>query len=379
VSFAVAACLPGAGTANAQWARQTTFDVGAIRLTRDDFADTDGVNVAALWSRWNERVSVIGSGAATRASDGRATAMGLGSASYAVPIRRLRLEGGATATVLGTSDLRPSSSWLAFGRAHLLADGAGAWLGAGGGSVRRERATLGAVTGEAGLWGRRGEQRLSLSAATVRTSTVYTVIFSDETILRVREPVGYADATLVAHGAWRAFELDASGVVRRGWRGNIGSSAAASLAGAWWVTPHVGVAAALGRQLADPMRGTARARYATVALRFSAERHGPRRAAPAPRVVAGDASIVAMPAGDGATLLRVHSPGARRVELMGDLTGWEPVAMERSGDRWELRLTAPSGAHHVLVRVDGGAWLPPSNLPRIDDELGGRVGLMIVP
>ena len=94
MSFAVLACVVCAGTANAQWARQTTFDVGATRLTRDDFADTDGVSVAGLWSRWSERVSLVASGAATRVSDGRSTGIALGSASYTVPIHRLRLEGG---------------------------------------------------------------------------------------------------------------------------------------------------------------------------------------------------------------------------------------------------------------------------------------------
>src|SRR5215207_3530135 len=123
--FAVSACLALAEAANAQWARQTSFDVGAIRLTRDDFADTDGVNVAALWSRWNDRVSLIASGAATRATDSRSTGIALGSASYLVPVRAVRLEAGATGTVLGTSDLSPASSVLGFGRAHMLGNGTG--------------------------------------------------------------------------------------------------------------------------------------------------------------------------------------------------------------------------------------------------------------
>lgn len=378
MSFAGLACFCLAGTANAQWARQTTFDVGAIRLTRDDFADSDGINVAALWSRWNERVALIASGAATRASDGRATGIGVGSASYSVPLRRVRLEAGGTATVLGTSDLRPTSSWLGFGRAHLLGRSGGAWIGMGGGGVRRERRTLGAATGELGVWAHRGEQRVSLSAATVRTSTVSTVIFSDQTVLRVREPVGYADVALAAHGAWRAFELDASAVVRHAWKGDVASAGAASIGGAWWATPYVGLAAAVGRQLSDPMRGTARARYATIALRLSAERHGPARASPVPPPTGG-ATIVATPVGRGDALVRVEAPGARGVELMGDFTGWEPVPLERRGDAWTLRLTMRPGPHHVLVRIDGGAWEPPANLPQIDDEFGGRVGLMVVP
>jgi hypothetical protein len=64
---------------------------------------------------------------------------------------------------------------------------------------------------------------------------------------------------------------------------------------------------------------------------------------------------------------------------MGDITGWEPRALERRDRWWEIRLTAEAGAHHVVVRVDGGAWMVPANLPRLDDELGGTVGLIVIP
>jgi hypothetical protein len=380
VSFAVFACLVCAGTANAQWARQTTFDVGATRLTRDDFADTDGVSVAGLWSRWNERVSLVASGAATRVTDGRSTGIALGSASYAVPIDRARVEGGATATILGTSDLGPSSSVMGFGRAHLLGTGRGAWIGGGGGTVHLEGATFPAGTGEMGAWYRRGEQRLTLSAVTVGTSTVSTVIFSDQTVVRVRDPVRYADVSLVGHGAWGRFEADAMALSRHAWKGDLASSPTAAVSAAWWATPWVAVVGALGRQLSDPMRGTVRARYATVAIRVSAERHGPvlplRTPPPA---VTGEASLIAVPAGKGEVVLRVQAPGAQRLELMGDLTGWEPRQLSRRDAYWELRLTTAAGAHHVVVRIDGGRWIVPANLPHLDDELGGTVGLIVVP
>jgi hypothetical protein len=32
-----------------------------------------------------------------------------------------------------------------------------------------------------------------------------------------------------------------------------------------------------------------------------------------------------------------------------------------------------------MVRIDGGAWVAPANLPQIDAELGGTVGLLVVP
>ena len=89
--------------------------------------------------------------------------------------------------------------------------------------------------------------------------------------------------------------------------------------------------------------------------------------------------MVAVSADGGAAVVRVHAPGARTVELMSDITGWAPVELTRRGDWWEVRLTTAPGSHHVVLRIDGGAWVPPSNLPRIDDELGGKVGLIVIP
>jgi hypothetical protein len=380
MSFAVVVHVACAGAANAQWARQTTFDVGATRLTRDDFADTDGVTIAGLWSRWSERISLVASGAGTRVSDGRSTGIALGSASYLVPIHRVRIEGGATATVLGTTDLSPSSSVVAFGRTHLLGANWGAWAGGGGGTVHLEGTTFAAGTGDAGAWFRRGEQRLTLSAVAIGTSTVASLEFGDGTVFRVRDPVRYADVSLLAHRTWGRLDLDVMGLSRHVSKGALESIPTASVAAAWWMTPYVAVTGALGRQLAEPMRGTVRARYATVAVRLSAERHGP--VAPLrtpPRVPAGEASLVALTDDAGSTLVRVHAQGARRVELMGDFTDWEPTPLERRGDRWELRFRVKSGSHHVLVRVDGGKWVVPANLPRLDDELGGTVGLIVIP
>ena len=269
---------------------------------------------------------------------------------------------------------------LGFARAHWLGRKWGTWLGAGGGKVRVDETTFGAGTGELGAWLRRGDQRLTLSATTVRTSLVSTVIFSDETVLRIQEPVRYADVALGGHGAWGRLELDALAISRHAWKGELASAPTAAIGVAWWATPYMAVAGAFGRQLADPLRGTARTRYATVSLRFSAERHGPARAVRAlPAVPVGEASLLVVPGGGGTSVVRVHAPGAQRVELMSDVTGWTPVVLERRGDHWEARLTIASGSHHVVVRIDGGQWVPPANLSVIDDDLGSRVGLIVIP
>jgi hypothetical protein len=37
------------------------------------------------------------------------------------------------------------------------------------------------------------------------------------------------------------------------------------------------------------------------------------------------------------------------------------------------------GTHRMLVRIDRGAWRPAANTPAVNDDLGGRVGLLVVP
>jgi len=39
----------------------------------------------------------------------------------------------------------------------------------------------------------------------------------------------------------------------------------------------------------------------------------------------------------------------------------------------------PAGTHEIGVRVNGGAWRAPPGLVLIADELGGQVGLLVLP
>ena len=64
---------------------------------------------------------------------------------------------------------------------------------------------------------------------------------------------------------------------------------------------------------------------------------------------------------------------------MGDFTQWQPIALAQTGDRWRAEQAIASGPHRVAVRIDGGDWRVPVNLPRVDDGYGGVVGLVTVP
>ena len=72
---------------------------------------------------------------------------------------------------------------------------------------------------------------------------------------------------------------------------------------------------------------------------------------------------------------------ASSVEIMADFTAWEPVALARipSGGVWRLERPVEPGLHRIAVRIDGGQWNVPTNLPRVSNGFGGTVGLVTVP
>jgi hypothetical protein len=76
--------------------------------------------------------------------------------------------------------------------------------------------------------------------------------------------------------------------------------------------------------------------------------------------------------------LEVRAPGARLVELAGDFTSWEPLALQHvSGDRWTATVLLEAGVHQVNVRLDGGAWMPPPGAPTTADGYGGTTGVLV--
>jgi hypothetical protein len=66
------------------------------------------------------------------------------------------------------------------------------------------------------------------------------------------------------------------------------------------------------------------------------------------------------------------------MELAGDFTRWAPVAMERDGEIWVLRLDAPMGVHHFGFFADGD-WFLPENAPdTVSDDWGRRNATIVI-
>jgi hypothetical protein len=77
--------------------------------------------------------------------------------------------------------------------------------------------------------------------------------------------------------------------------------------------------------------------------------------------------------------LRVRSAAGRSVEVMGDFTDWQPVALHQTGrDRWEVALPIAPGVHRLNIRVDGGRWGVPPAVAVVADEFNGSVGIVVI-
>lgn len=125
-----------------------------------------------------------------------------------------------------------------------------------------------------------------------------------------------------------------------------------------------------GRSLADPLFGTPGSLTVSAGISIRPARW----TAPPPPAVAAIGDAV-----DGGRRVRfsIRAPGADRVELAGDFTGWEPVPMERRGQRWETDRVIPPGVHHFSFLVDG-EWALPAGAPGVVEDGWGRENASIV-
>jgi hypothetical protein len=141
------------------------------------------------------------------------------------------------------------------------------------------------------------------------------------------------------------------------------------------VSPMVALTAGLLVQPANP--GVAARRGAVLGLRLSGARELLPRLVNAPKPTA---MLTTVRFADTSATIDMAAPGANSVEVSGDFTQWNPVALERqAGDRWALTTPITPGVHHFVVRVNGGNWQPPPGLPQATDLYEGVVGVIVAP
>lgn len=375
----------------AQAAFATTVDVGA-----PSDASTSGVLPRLLGGRatLDSRAWALAlSGQSLRAADGVATTFGSASSTRRfLENSSLRLSVGGD--VLAASRGNDPTAWRGAVRAGPTSSGRAGQFdayaklgriidGADGRGLHGFGLQFGRTFSRGTITMRAEQTSFAIFQAPVRDTTYYVLEFpfhSRRTPTLARSH--YVDATTQI--AWRvrgsewALDLGArsGGIATEGSRW-ARIDAALPLGG------PVLLALQLGTRPGIPELGLPTMRAAAVALRFAnAWRFGggldsvATNGVVAPRV----ARFALVRSSDGATSVVLRRVRAAVVEVMGDFTGWEAVRMEPHGrDEWRLALRVAPGLHRVLLRVDGGDWRPPPDLPLTSDELDDRVGLLLVP
>ena len=301
-------------------------------------------------------------------ASGSATIIGGARAPIA---RRWLLEGSAELFGVAGTSVRGAVAATGSGRAIWMPGAGGIWVSGAASMARREAGGLPAHAAEAGAWWSWSRGRVS---ATVVDQRAKAQLFAGplRTVLVGTLPVHYQEGTLAARLEGDATSLELSAGIRRDPDAASVYEPTFALTAAFWQTERRAWTVSLSRLPPDWVRGADAAQWIAVGLRLYEPRPATARAA---RI----RPVISVSAGDQQRVVLVRAPGARTVELMADFTDWTPVPLRALGDLFQREMDVASGTHRVVVRLDGGPWRPATNTPAVDDDLGGRVGLLVVP
>ena len=370
--LALAVCAAAGATPCAAQV-EAGLDAVASWVRYDGFLGSGAASVSPSLAWRSRRTTLAARGSFLVFESGNTSLQGLLTASaFTAPLGPLRAE------FLGEAG---ASSYVGFAhfahalgrlRAHVLGNHWGAWAGPLAGSVASDAGGNGATGLEAGGWTR--WPAVALELAWTRVTVADT---------------SYADLVVRARTQPGVLDLSASLGTRSSNRGGLPAtygdlSLAVRLAG------PLALIASVGEYPSDPVGGSVAGRYVTAGLRlsppparrapatgtFTTPSYGRGREAPATT----EPAVVAMERDGDLAVPVLRADGARLVELMGDFTGWQPVALAAGSDgRWRYEAGLPTGMYRFNVRLDGGPWGVPAGVPTADDEFGSSVGVLVVP
>lgn len=377
------------GPLGAQWRADAGLGVARITQPESPVRSAATVNGSLVWLRTS--AAVAGSGGLTLPSGGGARMQGeLGASVRSDARRRATIEATGVVSAYEESRFPLMLSGFAGLRAHVRAGRVGAWAGAAAGTLDDGAFTYPHTLWEAGLASSWRSVRVTASATRNRTLGEPRIEFLGDPPLQVtvRDGLRYTDAVVAMEARPRQLEIDGR-LARRSVQQTIAyeelppARVFGTASAAWWMTPRLALAGSFGHELADLARGLPEARHATLGLRIRLHDAAPATSRPVSRrrVITGAAPDVLIERGgtQGVTLRVLASATVRTIEVAGTFSEWEPLRLySDGGGAWSLATPIPAGQHRVMIRVDGGVWMPPANLPSVDDEVGGRVGLFTV-
>ncbi len=351
---------------------RSTLDVGfSVVHFPDDSSTVVGPSVG--WTSAVERghlfglLNAGGVGSISGAS-GSVTASGGARAPIA---SHLLAEGSGE--LFGVASSSASNAVTAIASARVVAPftRGGAWARATVSDSRREAGALPGASFGGGAWWNVPRARLSASLLDQYAhAQIFTGPLRDRLIGTVR--AHYLEGALGAHLETDAVSLDLLGGMRRDPDAEELYEPILAATAAFWSGETRAWTVSLSKLPNDFVRGADAASWLSVGMRFfepTPARSRSERARP----------ILLVTGSGEQRVLHVRASGAHSVEIMADFTGWEPVTLTPNAFGFERAFTLTRGTHRVVVRVDGSSWRPPTNTPAVDDDLGGRAGLLVVP
>lgn len=373
-SLAAATTLLGTRTFAAQ--TTGTVDVGVSTVRYDGFLASGAASLTPTLT-WERPGSAVTARATyLRFESGRRSLQGLVAASFFTPPSLFppRWRGELSISAGGSSYAHFASFWHATGEArlHFNEGGRGAWIGGTGGRTSYGQAPRPVAVVGAGVWVRR-------SGVTVAASATRSIVGD----------TAYSDIGSTAHARRGRFELDGMVAARVSSRGG-GHGVYGEASATFTLGQRVALFASGGRYPTDPVSGSVAGRYLSAGLRLRTALLRPRARSdpwlPTRSLASGDggggftAQLEVQPTPGGSARVLVRAAAAATVEVAGDFTDWQPVALRRTGaDVWEAVLQIPRGVHRVNLRIDGGRWTAPAGTAHAEDEFGSEVGIVAVP
>ena len=278
---------------------------------------------------------------------------------------------GELVSVAGSSSSGDAGTALIGGRALWRTSGVGTWLRASGHASAHASTSLTGGGLDAGArWYFARAQLTAMVTQEWTRAELFTGRF--RTGFTGTTPVRYTEGAVALHTEGDRASLDLAASTRRDTDARRLFEQSLNATAAYWPRESMAFVFSVTRQLPDWVRRSDAVDAVTVGVRFG-------QAAPATARSAGFIPLVQVSDSGGARVMRVRVAGARQVEVMGDFTDWEARPLMQRGTVFERAMTLSSGTHLMLVRIDGGAWRTAANTPAVDDDLGGRAGLLVVP
>jgi len=352
---------------------RATVDLGASLVRYDGFEPSTAVTITPTFDWYGQRAALNARGTYLRFESGNRSMQGsvVGSL-FTRPGKNWRLEASGTGGASSYADF--ASFWHLLGefRARHDTERGALWLAATAGRTLFGSSTESrpVFAGSISAMQRRGALLLLLTAGRA---------FVGDT--------QYSDIGMTARRQYRKVSLEVLAAARF-WsegagRGLYGEASAVLPVGDRWSAVVSG-----GRYPSDPIRGSIAGRYVSASLRFHMQRPM-RSSAPIPLPHTGSNGTDDPPPSSRLTLSRqsadsvklmLQTPPAALVEIAGDFTDWQPVALRQSTDgSWTVVLPIAAGVHQMNLRIDGGPWIAPDGTTRLAGDFGDEVGTFVVP